>query len=154
MISAEPRNGTYDTIIELAVRKRMIALLIVRRPERISKAALAVLDTLGPFVLNQRIASEWPGTVLHGGTAVVREIELNEAAAAVLTSAAQGLYAWIHPDLPEDLCMLRPDRTPWLVSIAHEKDGYFELDAHELAELEAEVPEVQVSLREDDIAPE
>jgi len=60
----------------------------------------------------------------------------------VLTKSASGLYDWVQPSLPEDLCLLRPDETPWLVTISHERDAYLVLDAKEHVELVREIPEL------------
>ena len=70
--------------------------------------------------------SEWPGTRLFSGTASVLHFTYCEEVKDILGRAVDGLYEWMAP-LPEDLCLLRGER-PWLVSIAHERNGYLIVD--------------------------
>jgi hypothetical protein len=44
---------------------------------------------------------------------------------------APSLYAWRQPGRPENLCLLRPDGSPWIISIAAEAIGYVELTPFE-----------------------
>ena len=48
--------------------------------------------------------------------------------------------AWRQPDLPEDLCLLRADGSPWLATIAHEADGFLLLSEAEREDLNTRVP--------------
>jgi len=64
---------------------------------------------------------------------------------AQLLKAVDSLYAWQHPEFPEDLCLLRPDGTPWLVTIAHEKDAFLELTAVERLKILSELPGILTS---------
>jgi hypothetical protein len=53
------------------------------------------------------------------------------------------LYEWRQPNYPEDLCLLRQDRSPWLVSIAHENDSYLCLSSgKEKEDIIINVPEL------------
>jgi hypothetical protein len=59
---------------------------------------------------------------------------------SVLIEASEGLFSWTQPELPEDLCLFRKDGEPWLVTIAHEKDGYLVLSPNESAALTESIP--------------
>jgi hypothetical protein len=59
-----------------------------------------------------------------------------------LTKAADSIYAWRQPALPEDLCALRADDTPWLASIAHEGDAWLELTPDEQAVVTDALPDL------------
>lgn len=93
--------------------------------------ALSVDDAaLGRFekcAIQQTRAAAWPGTQRLGGEATVLWIHLDAVATAVLASAVDGLYDWRQPRTPEDLCLLRADGSPVLVTISHEADGYLVL---------------------------
>ena len=64
--------------------------------------------------------------------------------AKILGEAVEGLFDWIEPELPEDLCILRPDGSPWLVTISHEQDAYFQLSDKEKGELTELVPDLRL----------
>jgi hypothetical protein len=70
----------------------------------------------------------------------VATYQLTSEVVAALTTAATGLYDWQQPELPEDLCLLRDEDDPWLVSIAHEGDAFVSVDEVELEELRRRVP--------------
>jgi hypothetical protein len=78
--------------------------------------------------------SDWPGTSLLAGAALVNEYALEDASVSILTTTVAGLYEWVAP-LPEDLCLLRAGGAPWLVSVAHEQDAYIEATRGELRDL-------------------
>jgi hypothetical protein len=88
----------------------------------------------------EREVSEWPGTRLLAGTAVLRDYELSEAMTSALGEAADGLYEWCQPSRPEDLVLWGGDGEPWLVTIAHERDGYLWLTPAEARDLVARLP--------------
>jgi hypothetical protein len=85
-----------------------------------------------------------------GHTASVSSYRLDPGLVEALAGAVAGLYQWRQPELPEDLCLLRPDGSPWLVTIAHERDGYFTLDDAERAALVAALPSIEPLLRNSD----
>jgi hypothetical protein len=61
---------------------------------------------------------------LREQTTELSSYALTEECGAVISVLAECLYAWMQPALPEDLCLVREDGDPWLVSIAHEREGY------------------------------
>jgi hypothetical protein len=61
----------------------------------------------------------------------------------------KSLYQWRYPDLPEDLCLLRSDETSWLVTVAHEDIGYFELFEDEWLRLQKNLPGLAATLEKD-----
>src|SRR4051794_17935145 len=99
-----------------------------------------VLDPLEPFPIAREERFEWPGTHVLGHTASVCRHRLNGDVVEVLLDAADALYDWQQPGLPEALCVLRDDGTPWLASIAHEEDAWFELTEPEHEHLLCAVP--------------
>lgn len=109
-----------------------------------------VLEPLRDVILLRRNVTEWPGTQLFSK----KEVELVEFRLApecleYLSRIARGLYSWTFPALPEDLHFVRHDGTPWLVSIAHERDAYFVIDETEQTELVQALPWLDGRLRLD-----
>jgi hypothetical protein len=88
--------------------------------------------------------SEWPGTKLLDSTALVYYFDLNKDSAEHLSKASTDLYSWLLPNLPEDLCLIKDDGNPWLVTISHEKDAYLLLSEEEKNDLLLEIPELVV----------
>jgi len=156
------RHELYRDLIEAGSRRGLTALLVVGDHAGVGTAGQDLLAALRPALIAQTAGSEWPGTRLHGGTAMLHHFELNAESVALLTEAAESLYDWVQPALPQDLCLLRPDGTPWLVTIAHERDAYLELSGAEQRELFNELPELaghissvvgSVNLDDDEVGP-
>ena len=144
----EPRGEPYRRLIALA-RARCESILLAVRPDLgLNAAALETLSDLKPHLRSEESRSSWPGTTLLGDTAVVRVYGFSEAVASILQTRASGLFGWKQPDLPEDLCLMRSEATPWLVSIAHESDAYVDVTEAERDELVA-FSELGSLLRED-----
>ena len=94
-----------------------------------------MLSQLAGFLKEKYRSSVWPGTRVGGKTAWVLHYDFGLVCAEVLKRAAHGLYDWQHPALPEDLCLLRSTGEPWLVTIAHEGDGYLDPSRREKSRL-------------------
>ena len=146
-LRAEPTGSAYRELVAAAQECCSAALLVVRPGVALAATALAALDRLRPWLVNAEPRAVWPGTRLLSGTATVHRYRFGEETATVLAEAAGGLFDWVQPALPEDLCLLRPDGAAWLVTIAHERDGYLVLTAAERAALVARIPELALSRR-------
>ena len=146
-LTHELRGELYMAVLALAERYYCQALLVIRQSEPLSSIADSVLATLRTYEIHREMAAEWPGTVLHSGKAMVIWYKLVPESRAVLVEVTDGLYGWLHPNLPEDLCLIRPGGDPWLVSIAHEKDSYFELSDEEYDDLVKTIPSIKDCLR-------
>lgn len=85
--------------------------------------------------------TEWPGTVLQTGRALMYTMPAQTTIEAIL-AATSDLFSWQEPDLPEDLFFLRDDSSPLLTVIAHEEDAYLSIGTDELESLKHEVPQV------------
>jgi hypothetical protein len=142
---AEPSGEEYRALVKAARVACEEALLVVRRGVPMSHDGEALLGRLKPFTLRVDECSEWPGTTLLQDTATVHRFRFSEQCAELLCGAARGLYSWLQPDLPEDLCLIRPGGDVWLVSISHEKDAYLELTPDESRVLLETIPSLKLS---------
>lgn len=136
----EPAGPCYKGLIAESLVHAQTLLLVKRPQMKLDPSAADLLAKLKPFIIEETDASAWPGTVLINNAATIYTVHFRPTVAEIMTEAAIALYAWIHPELPEDPCLLRADGTPWLVTIAHENDAYMELNDDELAELASKVP--------------
>lgn len=139
-LATEPRGPSYSALVHFAQARNFRALLVTRLPEWIDSDCRELIQQLDRYLLSVREAKEWPGTLLHGdATAIVRTYTLSEDCAELLVKSVDGLWDWQHPSRPEDLCLIRESGSPFLTTIAHEADGYLELDADEQADLVSSV---------------
>lgn len=148
----EPRGDVYRDLIRIAPRWADRAGLVLRDLGDATYASRMepVLEPLRDDILSRRAVTEWPGTQLFSEEIVeLVEFRLVPEGLEYLTRIARGLYSWKFPALPEDLHFMRSAGTPWLVSIAHERDAYFVIDELEQAELVQALPWLDRRLRVD-----
>ena len=151
-LAAPPSGLQFEALLDFAVARRghYPTFLLVQRTELgTSDAAAELLATLAPELVTAAETDRWPGTFLHGGTATVRFYRLERHAAQVLGRCGS-LAAFVSP-LPEDLCVLASDKTPWLVSATREGRFLLHLTAEELRAVAKALPWLQ--LREEPSGP-
>lgn len=146
-LAEEPTGEVLHQLLEYALTQCKQFLLVTQETE-LKESGIQVLKNLEPFLLQKSEESQWPGTLLCGegaGGATVYQYKYCPESAAIIKGVARGLYDWLGPDLPEDLCLMRSDGSPWLVTISHEKDAYLELSVEEKDDLIAKVPGLKLS---------
>ena len=104
-----------------------------------NESANKLETALQPFLIREEYTDEWPGTKLLRSKAKVRHYRLTDESLPILAEAPS-LYAWLAPNLPEDLAFYATDGRCWLLSSAHEKDSAFVDDSVSIKELQASVP--------------
>ena len=140
-IPREPRGEVYQRLIGLSLRFCNTALLVVRDSIDLRDSGTRVLTALEPYLQQKNRETEWPGTKLfYGASATVYRFRLCSNSGEVLKGAVDALYCWQQPQYPEDLCLLRSDGQPWLVSIAHESISYLELSSAEKDVILVDIP--------------
>ena len=145
---AEPQGDTYKALVQFAAARASSVLLVVRPDLSLAASAMDTLARLRPHLRVEEQRDAWPGTKLWGGLATLGRYDFVPEVASILASVATGLFQWRQPELPEDLCFLRGNERPWLVSIAHESDAYFEGSEPEHEELLKAVPGLPVTLND------
>jgi hypothetical protein len=118
---AEPSGSDYGALIDGALVQCDTAIVRVPGGDH-SPALAAVLDRLLPFHQGEPIPQS-------GGT--LHRYRLDRISAPVFQTVVDSLYGWCPPEAPADLCVLRTDGSPWLVSIAAQRLGYLELTPFE-----------------------
>lgn len=66
-----PTDALYNNLLDCAVGQCKSALLVVRPSLPLSSHGTKVLKTLQPFLTQKSEASEWPGTILSKGHALL-----------------------------------------------------------------------------------
>lgn len=141
-ILKEPKGTIYQKLIDHALHYCSYFTFTLRHSLQVYKSIEDLINELEPFLLSKKEQSEWPGTKLLSDTAIVYEYKLSQETVDILQKTTTSLFSWIQPELPEDLCLKRHDKTPWLVTITHEKDGYFLLSSEEKASLVKDIPDL------------
>lgn len=139
-VSRQPTDEIYSALLQAAPGWCSKALLVLRDYPDLSETGLVTIKQLEPHLLASERAAAWPGTAMLSGSATVLTYRLNAEVISVLDTAARGLYEWQQPELPEDLCLLREQNDPWLVTISHERDAYVVLEPHEFEQLRDRAP--------------
>ncbi len=145
-LKAEPSDEVYRGLLDYSLTKCIFALLVVRRNLGLTDPGKRLLNDLEPFLDAREETSTWPGTQLIGQTAIVCRFKLVRASVSILQNAANRLFEWRQPALPEDLCLMRQADDPWLVSISHENDAYLRASESEWKELCEVLPGIDVSV--------
>ncbi len=141
-------SNLYGDILDYAVGKSTTFLLVVRDSLGLSLRATELLDRLRRFLVKDHRATKWPGTELLKGTARVIEYTYTHESEDILKQVAKSLYDWKQPDLPEDLCLLRPSGDVWMATISHEQDAFFEMETEELRVMLKHIPDLAQYLEE------
>ena len=118
----EPAGGRYDALLSVALRYCAYGLLVLQDFPW-NETTRAALEDLEKWRLNEVIGTEWPGTKTLK-EARLHVLKFDSGLCAALQRLTRRLYQWEQPNLPEDLCLFRASGEPWLVSIAHEADGW------------------------------
>ncbi len=146
-----PTAKEYYELLKVSLGYCNAFLLVVRDSIELSDDGKGLLKSLDEFLISREEKSEWPGTRLWGHTANIYSFELCEEALQILNNAANHLFDWVQPDLPEDLCLQREEGSPWLVNIAHEKDAYLLLSEAEYEVVVRKIPGLMISKEEEEL---
>jgi hypothetical protein len=128
----EPVGRDYRSLIEAAVAERATGVLAVGGAE-MSDSGRRLVESLRPHLARPPVAGPG-GQLLH--------FHLGAESSELLLSAADRLFAWRGPTLPDNLCFFRADGSPWLVTIAAERLGYIELTPLERVRLANRTPQL------------
>lgn len=147
-ILKEPTGQNYYDLLDYALGKYPFFLLITEKiTKQLNPRGKKVLSELTPFIFRIQLKSEWPGTIIYGGEAMVYTYHFTPESAAILKESANRLYQWQIPELPDDLCLLRVDETPWLVNIAHESDSFFNMNTEEMRSFLKALPAYEAMIK-------
>lgn len=145
-ILAEPKGEIYSSLLAYT-KKHCPTFSLVKRNQAFSKEHSLQFETrLLPFLVSSIVTDEWPGTKLYGHQASVSKYHVNENSIKLL-SEVDGLYSWVAPDLPEDLIFYNSDGSPWLVSIAHERDSYIQDSKSNFENLLKQIPGLKAEVK-------
>jgi len=133
----------YESLLRCTAASATAIGVIVRSDKiELSGRAKDLLRALDPYVIRVESVVEWPGTRLVGGRTSLHHLyRLTPESLGLILRAADDLFAWVNPDLPEDLHFLRADGSTVLGTIAQEDDAWIEFDEVEFDDLLENAPQ-------------
>jgi hypothetical protein len=141
--SEEPREDLLESLLLTSTELATTCGFVVQGDFPTSQRATRLAAGLRPYAKSSEKVSSWPGTQLHSeGNAIQYRYDFSRPVAELLFEAADRLYDWISPDLPEDLHLLRQDGSVLMGCVAHEHDAWLEMDESEFLQLAKNVPEL------------
>jgi|WetSurMetagenome_2_1015567.scaffolds.fasta_scaffold47570_2 hypothetical protein len=127
IVTNEPQNQTYQDLLDLAFEICDEFILVVGPHAVINDNARLLLSKLETSLIKIQKQNEWPGTLTWGPPAKVYYYGVNEESKKIIKEAANSLYSWIPPDLPDDLTFYKQGK-PWLTNTAHEEQSSIETE--------------------------
>ncbi|MFB4332359.1 leucine-rich repeat domain-containing protein [Paenibacillus sp. CR_12] len=146
-----PRGAAYSWLIDYAMERSAVFVLARRGEFQIMEEAERVFSLLEPYLIEKRKISERDimkrldeetvrGNGIEYGAGTYYIYKCCEEAAVVLKQAADDLFAWQHPHLPEDLNFWDHDGQDLLHHVAHERMGGLQIGQEEAENISAMVP--------------
>ncbi|HLC87869.1 MAG TPA: hypothetical protein VJG66_02330 [Patescibacteria group bacterium] len=126
-ITEDLKGKAYRNLITAASKFCSTGLFVIRNSVSTNDTVNDLLSELAPNLISKKEESSWPGTELIEEVATVYKFKLNNETVAMLTNASESLFSWIQPALPEDLCLIRANGDPLLVTISHEHDAFLNI---------------------------
>ena len=150
VFAAEPSGTAYEELIDFCCSAGSTMLLVVRDPQRDPGESIkAILNALSPYLVEESLATQWPGTMLLADEAAVYRYRINEELRKLLRRQRVSLFDWTHPDAPEDPCFFRSNGDMLLTTISHENDAYLMLSPGEFESLRERYPALGALLRKE-----
>ena len=146
-IISEPSDQIYVDLLRFGMQFCSSFSLTWRDQAQFNQSASDIEITLRPFLLRESYTDAWPGTRLYKAKARVRFYRLTVQSLEILLRTSS-LYAWLEPNLPEDLALYKADGSCWLLSIAHELDSAISDEQISVVSLRTAVPGIAVKVHE------
>ncbi len=125
-LAAELMDDVYYGLLDFALGECSVAVLHTYCGQPAEKRR--VFRQLEPFLLRIEPIGEWPGSAYI--TDPVHFYEYVPTSAEIIRRATNRLYDW-GGDLPDDLCLLRADESPFLLTLAHHQESSLTLSSEE-----------------------
>jgi hypothetical protein len=148
VFTTEPEGASYVELVAFCCSLASKMILVKRDPDIGPGAGISEkLAQLSEFQIGVALAREWPGTTLYGHEALIYSYRVAPGLSNVLQVLASHLFAWMHPEAPEDMCFFRESDRVLLVTTSHEADAYLYLSAGEFQNLTTRAPHMAAILR-------
>lgn len=115
----EPKGEKYKKLIDYAFKVCDRFLFIEHSQLHYSSTSDHIMNELIEAFIECKEQNQWPGTI-SVPKAMVYYFKNTAKAKEVVLAAADSLFSWCSPNLPDDLCFLKGNRE-WLVTTSHER---------------------------------
>lgn len=116
-----PSGKTYKQLISVLCSYSDLFYFVTRKELKYNLDRIA---QFAPYTKQTYKTKKWANTITKGPAATVYVIEANQDTCMLLQEAANTLYDWVAPNLPEDLTFIKND-FPWFTCTTHEESGGF-----------------------------
>lgn len=130
-IESEPKGDSYNSLINLAFEICDEFILVIRDNIDLNEVGKTILKELAPALKEIKEQNEWPGTRLLEHTATVYHYKTDKSIKDILIDKIEGLYSWLQPNYPEDLCFIKKEGKTWVGTVSHEKMCWIECETNE-----------------------
>lgn len=154
-IVEEPVGAVYRGLILYLSHLCPLGLFTLPDSPPPSPLVTDVLGLLKEHVVEFRRSMTFPGNWSKNAQLQLHEsfsddapaiyvFRLNGHSLFALLGFTEGLYDWEYPDLPENLCLMRPEKQACLCSVTRERMAYLYMTEDEVRTLLRRIPQVRV----------
>jgi len=119
----EPRDKAYRDLIDFAFEKSKKFLFHIHDRWLDNNDTFSLIKELNEHLIEVIPSRMYCHTEYSRGNLYI--FECNEVTKSVLKNRVNGLFEWLHPELPEDLSFIDENEFAWLATISHEKMAWF-----------------------------
>ena len=141
-LKRELRGALYQSLLEYALNTCTFASVTVRPELSLSKKGREAVDLINNFRCNQEDKKSTPWAQIFDSQADTVMFRYTPESLSSLFWISTRIYQWQQPDLPEDLCLLRPDKSELLVTNAHARSSYLVMTREEKLALVSQIPKL------------
>ena len=148
-ITEEPTGEVYRALLNLAASRCAMFSFTREIGSDLGEAGLRVTSLLERFRVESEEEHRKRDAVRQEFLAGLRDVAFEQhyrltTEGLEILAEVRGLYSWVNPDLPEDLCFHLADGNLWLWSAARQKKSWIEDPGLDLEQIRASVPGLQI----------
>ncbi|WP_210367763.1 hypothetical protein [Bacillus sp. REN3] len=139
-ILQNPTDKTYEQLMNVLCRCSDQFYFVTRKELSYNQGTLGLFM---PFMIQTFKTKKWANTITKGPAAQVYVFAANKETCILLKQAANSLYDWVAPKLPEDLTFMK-NNTILFTSTTHEENSGFSIRSEEERKLIGQIDGLKV----------
>jgi hypothetical protein len=139
-LKRELRGTLYREVLQYALKVCSEGVLLIRPYYSCSESARKVLERLSAFPSPDKESLPWTGAQLFDSGAEVKRFLYCQETVDILLEVSKKIFDWEQPGLPEDLTLIRPDGSDWLVAMSHSRQAFLSLSREERSDIVHAIP--------------
>lgn len=141
-LKRELRGTLYREVLRYGLNFCTEGVLLVRPYYSCSESARRVIERLSAFPSSNKEMLPWSGAQLFDSGAEVKRFLYCQETLEVLLEVSKKIFDWEQPSLPEDLTLIRPDGSDWLVAMSHSRQAFLSLSREERLDIVHAIPRI------------